>query len=59
MSVGIHWLNEEQANEFSKMLSAPPDETNERRGASIDKIANHISSDVFIVESDDNLGTPF
>jgi hypothetical protein len=59
VSVGIHWLNEEQANEFSKMLKGQRDETGERRGDSIAHVAEKKRSDVFIVESDDNLGTPF
>jgi hypothetical protein len=59
ISVGIHWLNEEQAKGFAKMLSSPPDEANERRGNAIDKVADHVSSNVYIIKSDDNLGTPF
>lgn len=59
VSVGIHWLTEDQANEFAKMLAGKSDETGKRRGDAIAHVADKISSDIFIVESDDNLGTPF
>jgi hypothetical protein len=60
VSVEIHWLDEEQAQHFSTMMAtASTDEGNIRRAASIAKVSNHKSSDVFIVEADENLGKPF
>jgi hypothetical protein len=39
VSVGIHWLNEEQAQHFAKMMeTASTDEGNVRRGASISAV---------------------
>lgn len=60
VSVGIHWLDEEQAQHFTKMMTtASSDEANVGRADSIDTVADKKSSDIFIVEADDNLGTPF
>ena len=59
VSVGLHWLNKEQANEFATMLKGQPDENGKRRGNAISKVADKTRSDVFMVESDENLGTPF
>ncbi|MSP53784.1 MAG: hypothetical protein EXR81_06010 [Gammaproteobacteria bacterium] len=60
VSVGIHWLNEEQAQHFAKMMeTAGKDEGNIRRAAAISKVAEQKGSGVFIVEDDQNLGTPF
>lgn len=60
VSVGIHWLDEEQAQHFAEMMTtASSDEANVQRADSIDTVADKKSSAVFIVEADDNLGTPF
>jgi hypothetical protein len=60
VSVGIHWLSKEQGEHFIKMLpNMSQDDTNERRSDAIDEVAEHKQSGIFLVESDDNLGTPF
>lgn len=60
VSIGLHWLNEEQAQHFAKMMgNAGKDDANQQRGDSIATVAKKTKSDVFMVQADDNLGTPF
>lgn len=62
VSVGLHWFNEAQEKGFWEMIqdaSLSNDEANQRRAKSIDAVAEPKSSDIFLVTSDDNLGTPF
>ena len=59
VSVGLHWLTEEQANEYATMLKGKSDENGQRRGDAIKHVADKTRSDVFIVKTDENLGTPF
>jgi hypothetical protein len=60
LSIGIGWLTEEEGQYFKDMYSQmKADDTNTRRHDSISTVADKISDDLFIVQSDDNLGTPF
>ena len=59
LSVGLTWVNgEEQAKEMWKVVTADS-QANEERHNSTAKVANKISSDVYEIKSDDNLGVPF
>ncbi len=60
VSVGIHWLNEDQASHFDQVLdSLSNSAANKQRGENIEKVADKTQSGIFMVESDDNLGQPF
>jgi hypothetical protein len=56
VSVGLHWLTEEQAAE---MLTIVEDRRNKDRGVAIAKVADRTKAGVYKVKSDDNLGTAF
>jgi hypothetical protein len=62
VSIGLHWFNEEQEKGFWEMMkdeSLSNDKANQQRADSVQEVADHKSSDIFLVKADDNLGTPF
>tara|TARA_R110000868_G_scaffold8205_3_gene42444 strand:+ start:35992 stop:36498 length:507 start_codon:yes stop_codon:yes gene_type:complete len=55
VSIGMHWMTDEQA----KDLMAEASKGDKVRGDSINEVAERMKTGIFMVESDDNLGTPF
>src|SRR3990167_3359398 len=60
VSVGLHWLNEEEVKNFNVMVKEEEkNNANKERGDSIAHVADKKKTGIFIVETDDNLGTSF
>ena len=60
ISVGLTWFQTpEQAEAMKAFATGKDTPSNQERADSIETVAKRISSNVFLVQSDDNLGVPF
>ncbi len=59
ISIGLTWINDQEQADAMWSLASTKDESNQARHDSIKQVADKVSSSIYEMKSDDNLGMPF